>query len=103
MSISLTIEKVEGKILNQNIPISGQQFFEENWLPACEQLQLKWLPLFKTGIPIDEQDLPFVFNELQSLKEHISTLNDDHYNNRLTVLIDKLQGLEDKKVLLFIG
>jgi hypothetical protein len=103
MSVSLYIEKINGEEKNEYLPVSGQKFFEENWMPLCELLNLKWIPLFKTGFTFNEDDLPDILEELNLLKRQCDQLNNEHLKNRLGVLIDRLEGLRGQTTSFFIG
>lgn len=50
------------------VPIATHEVFRRFWAPACEALQLRWVPMFATGIPLDRADVPDVIEELEALR-----------------------------------
>ena len=103
MSVALVIEKVNGVQKNDYLPLSGQHFFNEVWMPLCELYELKWVPLFKTGFTFNENDLPFIIEELRFLKECTASLDNDKLKDRLNILIEKLETLRGQTSSFFIG
>ncbi|UUZ90133.1 hypothetical protein LJK87_29630 [Paenibacillus sp. P25] len=70
MSISAFIPEPADDLERQfHIPVSTEAFFAECWEPAAEELGLRWVPVFSTGIEITKEDLPEVLGELNRLKE----------------------------------
>ena len=50
-------------------PISGEDFFNSHWMPACEFLNLRWVPCFSPGIDIYQENLPEIMAEIAQLKD----------------------------------
>jgi hypothetical protein len=50
------------------IPVATQGVYSTEWVPLAEKLGLRWLPLFRTGIPVDVEDLPAVLEEIRRLR-----------------------------------
>ncbi|MEM8676926.1 MAG: hypothetical protein AAGF83_24195 [Cyanobacteria bacterium P01_G01_bin.67] len=50
---------------SSNIPFASEPFFKQVWLPASQELELKWIPLFSNGIDITKTDLPLVIEEIK--------------------------------------
>ena len=73
MSVSLVIKyRTPGKEADL-VPITTERTFEEYWQPASAALNLKWIPLFQIGLPIDAQDVPDIVDELLLLKKEVSS------------------------------
>lgn len=51
------------------IPVASEAFFEECWIPAITELNLKWVNVFSVGLDMEKEDLPNVMNELSQIKE----------------------------------
>ena len=62
MSVALLIE-MNGEE-NISIPVATEVVFRRYWLPVCIELDFKWIPLFESGLPVSEQDRPFILEEL---------------------------------------
>jgi len=69
MSVALSIQP-RGVPLTaaRYVPVATQDTFKRHWVPGCEALGLKWVPLFETGIPLEVVDLPVVLQELRVLE-----------------------------------
>lgn len=90
------------------VPIATQDVFKRHWLPACEALALRWVPMFETGIPLEPLDIPPVLTELRVLKrwaEQEAPEISDAIGERLDGLIAELVTLEEQAadVEVFIG
>ena len=104
MSVQLTITWSSSEF--EALPIATQRVFAKHWLPGAYELDLKWVPLFESGIPLAMDDLPAVMTELQALgiwtEQHV-----DHREilPRIKALLDKLAELRSAKVAsaLFVG
>lgn len=68
MSIALLVDnpinEFEKSVL---VPVATESFFEKVWLPLAEEANLIWLPLFQTGITIEQEDKEVILNELACL------------------------------------
>ena len=105
MSVAFLIERVDGEPVNDYLPISGEVFFQEVWLPLCTTLDLKLVPQFQGGRSFDKDDLPALIKELEKLQSKVSTgLQESEFLlKRVGMLIDGLRDLEGRNVELFIG
>jgi len=54
------------------VPIAGMATFDQYWVPAVEALHLQWVPLFRTGFPVGNEDVPFILDELKVLRASIA-------------------------------
>ena len=105
MSIGLMIESVNGDRIEEYLPVSGEAFFEQFWLPICRDWDLKLVPQFQTGRSFDHTDLPLLLAELQKVKNAVNSSQDEsaHLLRRINLLIERLSGLEGKEAHFFIG
>ena len=75
-------------------PISSEKFFNSHWLPACEVLNLRWIPCFSPGIDIYEEDIPEVIAEVNQLKAwakiNLSGTDLEYMTKRIDLLITQL-------------
>ncbi|MFB2769544.1 hypothetical protein ACE1AT_09670 [Pelatocladus sp. BLCC-F211] len=69
MSVSLFIKYANAEKSECLIPVSTEEIFREYWQPASSKLNLQWVPLFQTGIPLEKDDVPYVIEELEKLKQ----------------------------------
>ena len=93
-----------------NIPIAAEAFFQNYWLPLINQLELKWLKCFQSGLEISYDDKDNVIKELKRLKLYLlyqGLMNDNNtfMTERLDNLINKIEEIFDqrKDVTLYIG
>ncbi|MGB0639817.1 MAG: hypothetical protein ACPGTU_10820 [Myxococcota bacterium] len=63
MSVALLIERNGEE--NLSTPVATEAVFRRHWLPVCVELKLQWIPLFESGLPVSEQDRPWILDELQ--------------------------------------
>ena len=105
MSIGLMIESVNGDRIEEYLPVSGEAFFEQFWLPICRDWDLKLVPQFQTGRSFDHTDLPLLLAELQKVKNAVNSSQDEsaHLLRRVNLLIERLSALEGKEARFFIG
>ncbi|RKG75300.1 hypothetical protein D7V88_33705 [Corallococcus terminator] len=59
------------------VPLATEEVFRRYWVPGCDALGLRWVPLFKTGIPVQKEDLGSVLGELRALRQWMSGLPDE--------------------------
>ncbi|WP_232697488.1 hypothetical protein [Brevibacillus daliensis] len=90
------------------IPVATESFFKECWLPAIESLGLQWTDLFPTGVDVEEEDVPYIIEELILIKEWAAkNLNEEQKDKifeRIIGLQDKLpQAFQRKDAVVFIG
>ena len=97
MSISLSISYNDPERVSDLIPIATHDAFYSCWLPACSQLELKWIPLFRTGYPainLDLETLPEVIDELQCLMAYLAE-NEDQLDSQCVaqLIIERIERL----------
>ena|ERR1019366_1309824 len=70
MSVSLSVKR-RGQSADTAllIPLASHETFRRHWLPASRKLNLIWIPMFETGIPLQPGDVPDIVEELQTLKD----------------------------------
>lgn len=112
MSVSLVMTKPGCADAARIVPVATEQAFAGDWLPACSALQLQWVPLFRTGLPIQPQEILPIVDELTQLRAFLTTQGADetmaqrvaHQRARLDGLIDALvQARTDPTWELYIG
>lgn len=109
MSVSAFILEPQNEFEKSfNIPVATEVFFNECWMPAVEELGLKWVEIFLTGIDVTKEDLPSVLSELSQIKEwaknHLKQDNMEHMIKRIEILEDKLpQAYQRENAVVFIG
>jgi hypothetical protein len=55
------------------VPVATADYFRGYWLPGATALRLKYVPQFyNPGIPLSQEDLPIVLQELAALRKWIS-------------------------------
>ena len=108
MSIGLLLEYAVPTKESAFIPIATEEAFQKYWQPGCAALHLRWIPLFPTGLPLQQEDIALVLEELECLKQWLSchveiglpqavVLRIDH----LMQALHKAQG--DAQVTVYIG
>ena len=90
------------------IPVAAESTFRDYWIPGCEALQLQWVPLFQTGIPVRCEHIPAVIAELEQLRvwmtQHPDQEMAEHLLGRMDRLLAELQRLQHHPELdVFIG
>ena len=92
------------------VPIATQQLFDKYWLPVSEEIGLQWIPIFRSGLPLNMEDIPFVTDELVRLREYMLQVATiplevrEHAKERIDRLADELQTAQkDTDVHLYIG
>jgi hypothetical protein len=109
MTIGLLVEYLDGEEIGQYHPIATREVFNRYWVPIFTQNNYKWLPLFETGASFNQEDLPFILNELKSFKEElilhreVDIYSYEHVFSRVNQLLDSLVALEGHQVKFFIG
>jgi len=68
MSVSLLINQHNNTDETRIVPIATESIFSEFWRPAASQLNLQFVPLFQSGLPINKEDLFIIIEELRKLK-----------------------------------
>jgi hypothetical protein len=59
------------------IPLATAEYFRAYWLRGADALRLKYVPLLYGGIRLEQEDLPFVLDELVLLRRWLC----DHFAN----------------------
>lgn len=72
MSVAILIEFKAPDREELYIPVAAQGVYSTEWVPMARKLGLKWLPLFRTGSPVDVEDLPTVVDEIRQLRAALS-------------------------------
>ena len=110
MSIALTIEKVDGKEIGREIPISTNQVYSQFWEPVVTQEGFLWLDLLLSpGFDLTEAELPEVIGEFRRLKQAVpryytpGSTAYQHMEERLSSVIEALEALVGRKVELSLG
>ena len=96
MSIALNTRlRTAPEDATREIPIATHDGFRRYWTPACEALDLRWVPIFTSGISLEREDIPSVLDELEALKrwseQHPET--GEMIGERLDRLITELRAL----------
>lgn len=102
MTINLRIHYLSKERANRFIPVASTHSFKHEWLPACRELGLKWVPKFETGYPIlelNEDTLPQIITELTQLRTYFVDSGTDTLHpfiKRFDTVISALeQGLKE--------
>lgn len=90
------------------VPVASEAFFCKCWIPASIELKLQYIPLFQSGVDIQKDDLPRLFQELSQLmnwsKQNLSKEDDVHLCSRAELLKTKLtKAFTEEGVIVFIG
>jgi hypothetical protein len=72
MSVAILIEFKAPDREELYIPVAAQGVYSTEWVPMAKKLGLKWLPLFRTGSPVDVEDLFVVVEEIRQLRAALS-------------------------------
>jgi hypothetical protein len=108
MSIGLMLE-YEAPTKNRDfVPIATEAMFHKYWQPGCAALHLQWVPLFQTGLPLRQEDISSVIDELVRLQHWLScqieTAVPQTVILRIKQLIQALQKASgDSQVDIYIG
>lgn len=109
MSISAFVQDPRNDVETRfSIPIATEEFFRRVWVPACEELDLKWVTLFPIGVEVTEDNVGDVRSELTRLKEWVSgnlpQAEAEHVQTRSNLLLDGLQTVFTRAdISVFIG
>lgn len=91
MSVSLLISNpINEQESNFNVPISTEKVFQDYWMPIIEELDLKWVRCFQSGIELEKEDLEFVLKDLAKMQNWI---NEYMNSERGGQLIERLENL----------
>lgn len=109
MSIAAYInDPIDEEESNLYIPIASENFFLSCWKPACQALNLKWIPLFNIGIDVTEEYLPEIISELEKLQDwseqNLDSKEYEQIRKRIELLIEKFPIIFKRNdISLFIG
>jgi hypothetical protein len=108
MSISLlALQRGKPTESGRILPIASESVFDLYWAPAAEALSLEWIPLFRTGLPVQPEDVGDILDELRILRERIGSLGGDAAEvmlPRIDQLIAELRAIgADPNLELYIG
>ena len=105
MSVGLLIISKSNPEQRDLIPIAPQKIFTSKWLPGCVALNLEWVPLFETGIPVDSSNVVPILRELDLLQQWMSERVDYAYEvERISRLIRELEKTRTQDDLdIFVG
>ncbi|WP_334076647.1 hypothetical protein [Paenibacillus sanfengchensis] len=106
MSVAAMI--IEPKDRDFYVPVASEAFFCKCWIPASIELKLQYIPLFQSGVDIQKEDLPLLFQELSQLmkwsKQNLSKEDGLHLCSRVELLKTKLtEAFSEEGVIVFIG
>ena len=108
MSIGLLLEYAVPTTKSDVIPIATEDAFRKYWQPGCAALHLRWVPLFQTGLPLQQEDISSVIEELVLLKQWLSCRMKTDVPQAVVLRIDhliqalhKVQG--DTQVAVYVG
>jgi hypothetical protein len=99
MSVALLISKKHDRRDSNLIPVATQDVFHEVWIPPCQALGLKYLPMFETGTALEQEDLDCVIEELGRLKEHFESTSNEltkHIVSRIELLASSLNDVKGR-------
>ncbi|MEO1769334.1 hypothetical protein [Candidatus Enterococcus ferrettii] len=91
------------------IPVATEEFFTNYWLKASNELQLIWVPIFKTGIVIEKEDIPVITKELELVKgwTEKNIINIDIkkcLKKRINCILENLpKAFEKENIKLYVG
>ncbi|EAC8434588.1 hypothetical protein IT97_12840 [Listeria monocytogenes] len=91
------------------IPVATEEFFTNYWLKASNELQLNWVPIFKTGIVIEKGDMPVILKEIKLVKKWIekNVKNIDikiDILKRIDYILENLpKAFEKENIKLYVG
>jgi len=108
MSIGLMLEYVVPTKKSAVVPIATEETFHKYWQPGCAALHLQWIPLFQTGLPLKQEDISLVIEELVRLKQwllcRMETGVPQAVVGRIDQLLRALQNVQgDAQVAVYIG
>ncbi|RKH02103.1 hypothetical protein [Corallococcus carmarthensis] len=78
MSICILMkQRPESATSEELIPLASEEVFRRYWVPGCVALGLRWVPLFRTGVPLQKEDLGPVLTELRALRQWMEEQPDE--------------------------
>lgn len=109
MSIAAIIQDPETDQEKQfYVPIATERWFRDVWLKLAQELQLEWVPLFRTGVQVEKHDLSAVLEELDRLddlaRRKLAAVELAQLTERLTDVRDALStAFEREGAIIYIG
>ena len=94
MSVALLIGSSDAEGAGQLVPIATESVFVQYWLPAATQLQLRWVPLLRRGIPITRSNIAPILDELGQLRAYFVVNNVPEVVSRIDGLAETLAHFE---------
>lgn len=102
MSVSLLVQRRNGASVSSLTPISTEEFFAQHWQPLISLLNLRWMALFQSGLPMTYEDISPILDELFTFRRYLSALQASesdpaiqHMTTRSDMLITELQAMKD--------
>ena len=62
MSVALVVTDTEGH--DSLKPVATESVFNREWLPIAEKNNLQFIKLFSTGLPVQQEDIPYILDEM---------------------------------------
>lgn len=107
MAISLSIQRKGQPENAETVPVATLAVFDQYWAPAVRDLNLRWVPLFRTGIPVQPEDVDPIVGELKILRRSMAALPGQAPEivlPRIDRLISELESTgSDPDIELYIG
>lgn len=98
MSVSAFISNDDNN--NINIPIATEKTFQDYWMPIINQLDLKWMACFQSGIEIGRQDLNFILKDLNEMQNWIEI---NMSNSMRGFMLKRIKNLSEELIKIFEG
>ncbi len=99
MSVGLIIcNPINDEESNYNVPIATEKVFQNFWMPIIENLDLRWVRCFQSGIEIEREDLEFVLKDLKAMQKWINIYMN---SERGTQMIERLEILSKELIDIF--
>jgi len=70
--------------------------FDQYWMPVARTLALQWVPRFRTGTPLRQEDVTSVVQELSAIRKSVEVSAGEDRNvilPRLDRLVTELQSV----------
>ncbi|OKP91352.1 hypothetical protein [Paenibacillus sp. P32E] len=109
MAISVIINNPQNEFEKKfYIQIAYLSFFRRCWIPGINELGLKWVELFESGVNVSEEDLPIILDELNQLKKwayiNLKDTDKEYFFENFDPLVEELPtAFQRKDTTVFIG
>ncbi|WP_321383097.1 hypothetical protein [uncultured Enterococcus sp.] len=110
MSVAIMIDNPTNDTeKNFYVPVATEKAFQKYWMKASEEMGLKWVPIFKTGIFIEKQDEQAVLEEIAQVKKWVTRNVKDldkqtALEERINYIVEKLlEVFKNDNITLYIG